>query len=348
MNIKLELQKEKKRIVSFLDNFHKDSAEIVQESVWGKDALSRLFNYTKEGKMLRGALLLWSAEWHGIPSKEALPIALALELTQSALLIHDDIMDEDILRRGKDSMHVQYEKQAESNVLRKDHYGLSMSICVGDLSAFLCYKLLSKINKDKLANILGLFADSFALVGLGQMQDVALGLTTSIPTSENVLLMYKQKTAEYTFCLPLQAGAAFAGATEKQLKHLHELGTNLGVLFQLKDDELGMFGTNGSLGKSVGLDIVSGKKTLIYLLLWEQLDAKEQKRLSELPNKKASKEDFAFIHGLLDKYKIKKESQAYLQKYADASLKQISVIDLPATAKELLREVVDYSLKRSS
>lgn len=191
---------------------------------FGHDVLDKIQKMVIAGKTIRGSLVLVSYCFtHNEPSEDAIKAAAAMELFQTALVIHDDIMDRDTVRRGLPSMHVQYKSDA-------------LAMCVGDILFFLAFELLGSIQTDAvtLGRILRLAGREYQAVGIAQMADVA----KSAKTKEEILSLYTYKTARYTFALPLMIGAILAGTTKDTLRYLESYGVALGVLFQIRDDML--------------------------------------------------------------------------------------------------------------
>lgn len=300
MDVLLALNEEKKAIIAYLEEFFASkNDEWVHINKWGPDALERLLVFTSKGKMLRGALVLWSTKMLGGTKEDALPVAAAVELLQSALLAHDDIIDKDDERRGLPTVHKQY-AAVDDSVNDADHFGMSMSICLGDLALFLAYELVSKTT----AAISVLFSKLAGVVCLGQMQDVYFGESSILPDDATVLSMYEHKTATYTFTLPLVLGVLIANKPELK-DSFEELGSVLGKLFQLKDDELGLFGTE-VLGKPLGSDIVLAKKTLYYVLLMTFVSDDEREKILSLQKERdLSVESLQFVRSLVMKYAVK-------------------------------------------
>ena len=244
-------------------------------NAWGPDLGGRLLDFALRGKMVRGGLLLLGHEMHAAGGGRAAPrpvlrAAAAMEIIHSSLLIHDDIMDNDRLRRGGRTIFAQYEQAGRrARAVDPAAFGRSMGICAGDVGYFLAWEILSglAVDAERKVELLALVSRELSYVGLAQMQDVAFSAFPRIPSRDDVLALYIYKTARYTFALPLMAGALIAGAPAAERRRLCELGERLGVIFQVRDDELGIFGSEAETGKPVGSDIREGKKTLLYLEL---------------------------------------------------------------------------------
>jgi geranylgeranyl diphosphate synthase type I len=250
-----------------------ESGSIPVAGEFDADVLRRLKEYVVRGKLLRGALVFLGYEAARGPQfsepdpkaeRRCLAAAAAMELTQSFLLIHDDIMDKDDVRRGVPSLHRQYRELArERGVEDADHLGVSLGICVGDVGVFLAMELLAQADPA----LLGTYARELNLVGLAQMDDVFFGQAPEEPTVDRIIQVYRFKTGRYTFSLPLVLGAALAGADTRTQEALARFGEELGVVFQIKDDEIGLFGEEEHIGKPAGSDISANKKTVFRQLL---------------------------------------------------------------------------------
>ncbi len=217
-------------LVSFLASKQKEFAKV---NAWGPDALGKIRRIVSEGKTIRGGLVLLLHELlGGKAKKDALRVAASYELIQTALVIHDDIMDRDTMRRGKPTLHVQYGSDA-------------IAMCVGDILFFLAHELLSGTRVQTVSDKI------FQEVGIAQMQDVSFGLKKDLPTKEEILSLYKYKTARYTFALPMMAGAMLARADKRIIDDVEKLGEAMGILFQIQNDTLNVQG-----------DIRENKKTL--------------------------------------------------------------------------------------
>lgn len=255
---------------------HRDQFSAVNR--WGDDVIERLSDYAAGGKMIRGGLVYLGAAMYGGASDDDATVehrvrkaAGALELIQCFLLIHDDIMDQDELRRGKPTIHAQYARLSRTIQLRsagmedgREHFGRAMAICAGDIALLLAFELAGSIGQPQISELI---AREISYVGLAQMNDVFRGLATEQAEESEILNLYRFKTGRYTFSVPLMIGAMIAGAGESDVELLSELGEYLGVIFQVRDDEIGLFSDSGESGKPAGSDISSGKQTLHRLYL---------------------------------------------------------------------------------
>lgn len=255
-------------------------------SPMGTQLAGRLETYAGAGKMIRGVLVrlgyeLCAAEAPDAAMNRVLDRAgAAMEFIQAGLLIHDDIMDRDTMRRGGETVHTQYEHDAKAaQAFDPAHHGVSLGVCAGDVAFFLGFHTLSSLPvpeawRERARQVAAFSAQELCWVGVAQMQDVRNGAggIGSDPEPAQILRVYRYKTGRYTFSLPLVAGAMLAGAGALHIDALDQAGENLGVVFQLKDDELGIYGEAAQSGKRADSDIRENKKTLLRHFLYLSAD----------------------------------------------------------------------------
>jgi len=192
--------------------------------------VDRVTDIVTRGKTIRGSLVLFSYCFtKNKPSDDAVKLAAAMELMQTALIIHDDIMDHDATRRGIPSLHTQYKSEA-------------LAMCAGDVLFFMAFELIGSMNTDEITmgRIVRLFGREYQSVAVAQMTDVAKTAKTKL----DVFNLYMYKTARYTFAVPLMLGAILAGlptqagTTKEMLRYLESYGVAAGILFQIQDDRI--------------------------------------------------------------------------------------------------------------
>ena len=332
-------------------------------------------DYALSGKMLRGILAclgseLFSASQDERPKRraEALKLAAALEFFQAGLLVHDDIMDKDDLRRGMPTMHKTFERleaayiqnssavrerkppcpfETKHGASRCADLGEAMGICVADIYYFIAWNIIIQFT----SSMGTLFSRELVDVCLAQIKDVRLGTHEEMPELSETLDVYTYKTARYTICLPLSAGAILADRSDA-IPYLEALGLNMGLLFQLQDDYLGLFGDEESLGKPIGSDIREGKKTPFMILLAGTLAEDEKSGFNAIfGNQAIQRQDVEYIRGLVRAHgidaKIRELSETYAKKARQclADLRE-EIPDLDKEKLGILREFIDYSLSR--
>jgi geranylgeranyl diphosphate synthase type I len=337
-------------LVSFLN---KKKPLLSRINPWGGVAIDILKTFCCGGKTIRGSLLIFSYRmFHNGTRNTVLKAAAALELLHSSLLIHDDIMDRDPIRRGKPSVHMQFKKIARSRHIRDEaHFARSLAECVGDLGIFAAFECLSEIPVSSFvhARLMTLFSKEMTYVISAQMQDVAWGLGEETATVQNIESLNRFKTARYTFSLPLVTGALLAKQNESTIVQLEKLGESLGLAYQLRDDYLGLFGTSKTLGKPIGSDIREGKKNLLRLYLESSERQTDAKMLSSIWNKKSLTSSAGKrLSKLADDYGLKETLYAKIKKYQRTSYPIIDRLPINGEDKEKLRELVRIVSVRSA
>jgi geranylgeranyl diphosphate synthase type I len=244
------------------------------------------------------------------------------------------------------------------------HNGSSLGICAGDLAYFSAFSILAGLDVpgDVARQVCLTAARELALVGVAQMQDVANGAVRrestnpfrdapASPDEESILLLYRYKTGRYTFSLPLSIGATLAESTPEAIASLEEAGEALGILFQLKDDELGLFADEDELGKPVGADIREDKKTLFRQRLFARADSELAGRLLEaFGNPAAGPAEVALVREAIERLDVRSDIAAMMRSYAVKARGAIETLsaNAPAQAKKAFVELVEYSLGRTS
>lgn len=347
------LAKNKKLVNNYLYSFLDEKEKELQEiNRWGKDVPKRLKGFVGQGKAIRANMIILCSEMYGEKvSRDVIKTAAAIELYHSALLIHDDIVDQDKKRRGMKTVFAQYEdlgKKAKT----KDayHFGESLGICTGDIAFFWGFEIISGLKKDEKTKIklINLYAKELVLVGLGEMQDIYLGSIDKGVSKKHVYNVHLYKAARYTFSLPLMIGALLAGKKGKTLDKLAKIGEFIGLIFQIKDDELGLFGDEDKLGKPIGSDIKEGKKTLYHFYLMEKVNKKEKDKLTKIfGNQKITKNDVKLVRTLVKKYKIDEKIDQEVSSIYKKAKKLIKNLKTENKYKKILLQILEYNLKRS-
>ncbi len=348
------LKQQHQEIQTCLESFFKNkAAELSLINRWGPDLCRRLKEFTSGGKMIRGKLVVLSFMMFGeSPDQEVIRAAAALELLHSAFLIHDDIMDRDKTRRGLPTIFSQYHRLGETEHFPDAyHFGESMGICAGDMAIFSAYEILTSLKVSPLIRqrVLSLFTKEITCVAVAQMQDVYLGSWRGELNEETIYNLYLYKTGRYTFSLPLMMGALLADRGSDILSSLEEIGEYLGIIFQIRDDELGLYGDEEKIGKPVGSDIKEEKKTFYYLYLIQRANDKQRVKLAGiLGNKNLNTADLEYVHNLIVDLGIRKLIN---EKVSALAAKARTLINSLSGIREkyrvILLDILEYNLKRN-
>lgn len=214
------------------------------------------------GKRLRPALCLAGCDLYGGKIEEAVMPALGIEIFHNFSLVHDDIMDQASLRRGKKTVHRKWD--------------LNRGILSGDAMLVKAYQYIAEVDRSVLPMILQSFSRTALEVCEGQQMDMNFETEKQV-SEEEYLEMIELKTAVLVACA-LKVGAHIGGAKPEQAQALWDFGLYMGMAFQVQDDLLDAFGDPQKVGKTPGGDILQDKKTLLMIYAAQ---ADEQK-LSEL------------------------------------------------------------------
>ncbi|MDO4782154.1 MAG: polyprenyl synthetase family protein [Capnocytophaga felis] len=267
-----------------------------------------------EGKRIRPVLTLMAADLFGTDYKKALHAALAVEVFHNFSLVHDDIMDNAPLRRGKQTVH--------------NKWNTNTAILSGDAMLIIAYQLFENYEPAIFQELAKLFSKTALEVCEGQQLDMDFESRNDV-SSEQYLQMIKYKTAVLVGAA-LQMGAIVAETSEENKKLVYDFGIQLGLAFQLQDDYLDAFG-DSSFGKQIGGDILENKKTMLYLKSLELSDNELKKELFLLYNNmeenpdKVEKVKKIFVETQAADF-VRKEIEKYTQKSLD-SLEKLDIIE---------------------
>ncbi|WP_452230874.1 MULTISPECIES: polyprenyl synthetase family protein [unclassified Lacinutrix] len=218
------------------------------------------------GKRLRPVLTLMTAEIFNGDYKKALDAALSIEVFHNFSLVHDDIMDDAPLRRGKETVH--------------EKWSINTGILSGDAMLILAYQFFENYEPKIFQALAKLFSKTALEVCEGQQYDIDFETRDDVTIAE-YLKMIEYKTAVLVGAA-MQMGAIVAEATKEDQNTIYQFGKNLGIAFQLQDDFLDAFGDPETFGKQVGGDIIENKKTYLYLKALEFSSEEDQQQLEHL------------------------------------------------------------------
>ena len=228
-----------------------------------------LVEATQGGKRFRPALLGEAyLAWGGRDVAAAASVGAAVELLHTGFVIHDDVIDGDDTRRGRPSVLGAHTKTAQARGIAADQaraYGIAAAVLAGDLVLTSAVRVVAStpLEPAVVTRLLDLFDAVLQVSAAGELADVWLGVRRAATTADAALGVAEQKTAEYSFALPLQAAAVLAGRSAITVAAAGEVGRCLGTAYQLVDDLQGVFGELGVTGKSRLSDLRSGKQTAL-------------------------------------------------------------------------------------
>lgn len=296
------------------------------------------YTLSSGGKRLRPILVLLADSLYSKSTakndSDAINAALAIELFHNFTLMHDDVMDNADLRRGKPTVH----RKWNSNT----------AILSGDQLLIEAYSQLAKLSADKLPKCLVFFDEMATYICHGQQYDMDFETRENV-TVDEYINMIKLKTS-VLLGTALKIGAYLAGAPEKDIQLLDEYGTNLGIAFQLQDDNLDVYGDTQTFGKNIGGDILCNKKTFLLLTALEKADMQQRNLLNTLlkdtnfqPAKKIKE-----VKKIYDEIKVKDAALEAMQHYTAQALNAVKLTSLSQEKQQILVDLANQLLNRQS
>ncbi|MCX7862078.1 MAG: polyprenyl synthetase family protein [Bacteroidales bacterium] len=284
------------------------------------------------GKRLRPLLLLLAHQLYNEDISPAIKPALGIEIFHNFTLIHDDIMDKSPMRRNKPTVHLKWNE--------------NIALLSGDAMMILSFQFFLDLPKHIQNKVLELFTKTALEVCEGQQYDMNYEQKPYISLDE-YLQMIRLKTAVLIAC-SLSMGAIIANAPKTEIQHLYDAGINLGLAFQLQDDLLDVYGDPAIFGKNIGNDIITKKKTFLYVSAYQFSDIEYKQKL-----------DYFFDHNNIDAQtkineikqiyshlKLETYTQQQIQKYIQSSINHIQQLNAQSKAKELLLNFISQLLHR--
>lgn len=264
------------------------------------------------GKRLRPLLVLNSCKFYNGNIEQAIPIAMAVELFHNFSLIHDDIMDNAPLRRGKDAVH----KKWNTNT----------AILSGDAALVIAYESISNssLSDSVKVQLMKTFSGMALKVCEGQQVDMNFEGRSNISITQYIK-MIEAKTAELIGA-SLKMGAMVAGANESECEKIYRAGIDIGIAFQLQDDILDVY-ADGKFGKQKGGDIAANKKTWLLLKALELSKTnhyKHEELLQWQQTANYSAEKIESVTAIYDFLNIRNLAEAEMQKYFQSSIKKMN------------------------
>jgi geranylgeranyl diphosphate synthase, type II len=275
------------------------------------------------GKRLRPVLTLMTTEVFGENGEKAMDAALSVEVFHNFSLVHDDIMDDAPLRRGKKTVH--------------EKWDLNTGILSGDAMLILAYQLFENYDSDVFQALAKLFSKTALEVCEGQQYDIDFETRTDVTISE-YLKMIEYKTAVLVGAA-MKMGAIVAKASKEDQNGIYDFGRYLGIAFQLQDDYLDAFGNPETFGKQVGGDILENKKTYLYLKTLELGSSQDKSQLIQtITDNAISDEDrVSRVKVLFQNSGASKATQDAVKDYTNKAFTVLEGLNISEDKKQLLR-----------
>ncbi|SMD14105.1 polyprenyl synthetase family protein [Pedobacter nyackensis] len=282
------------------------------------------------GKRIRPVLTLMAAELFKGDIQKTMPAALAIETFHNFTLIHDDIMDNAPLRRGKQTVH--------------EKWGVNNAILSGDVMMVEANKQLSMLDSAVLKDALNTFNATAQGVCEGQQLDMEFE-EQEVVSIADYINMIRLKTA-VLLGGAMKLGAQVAGASPDEAEQLYTFGENLGIAFQLQDDILDVYGDPEKFGKQVGGDIIANKKTLLLLKLKELATENDLQELEYQSVNKDHVDKIKNTTALYDDYNIRGLASIEMKKYSDKAFSALTSLNIAEERKTELFSLADQLMNR--
>jgi geranylgeranyl diphosphate synthase type II len=291
-------------------------------------------NYLLElgGKRIRPCLVLLALDLYKDNLDVGLPVAYAVELFHNFTLMHDDIMDNAELRRGKETVHQYYDEDT--------------AILSGDLMLIQAYKYLEETQDCHYKKLMQVFNKMAIEVCEGQRMDMDFELTSNVSILD-YLEMIKLKTS-VLLAASFEMGAIIGDAPEEDFHHIYEYGKNIGIAFQIQDDILDTYGDK-KVGKKIGGDIIQNKKTYLYLKALELASDKEREELLAFYSPADMDPDYKIkkVTRLFDTLVVKEYAIQVMEAYKDLAISHLNQLSIAEENKKGLKQLADFLVKRN-
>jgi geranylgeranyl diphosphate synthase type I len=323
------------------------------------------------GKRLRGTLVYIGYQMVNDGSLESADsLAVAFEAFQTAILVHDDIIDRAVSRRGQETIHMRYYHRyvSDRDVNQKmsgEHLmdmGRSLALCLGDLGLYQAEQILVDTyqNYSCFGTLLTYYHTMMMNTIKGELIDVQLPNMEryelwdkeemSVESLEQMILdIYHLKTSCYTVIGPLCCGMLLGGAPDHLIKKMEEIADALGIAFQLQDDILGIFGTQDEIGKDVGSDISEFKQTLLYSYTKEFGGELYQELMQYYGRNHLTQKEILRVREIFQQTGALLYVENKIAELFDDAVSKLDAIDeINADRKVLLREFISYLVARKA
>ena len=282
-----------------------------------------IYSMSGGGKRLRPVLLLLTAEAFGGNVEEAMPAALAVEIFHNFTLLHDDIMDNADVRRGKPSVFAKW--------------GGNVALLSGDAMLITAYKHLARVAPDVLPRVMNIFGDMALEVCEGQQYDMDFESMDGVSVEEYMQMIERKTSALLSGSATI--GATMAGASEDDIRKIYRFATELGLAFQLQDDVLDSFGDE-ALGKKIGGDILEGKKTFLMVQAINRADDMEREvlRTTHRDASLSDDEKISRIKALYEKLEVRRIAEQQIELRFERALSILDTLSVDQARTATLRE----------
>ena len=283
------------------------------------------------GKRLRPLLVLLTAKAVGGRFTNAYNSAAAVEMLHNFTLVHDDIMDNADKRRGRLTLHKKYDNNT--------------AILVGDSLLSIAYEYLLKDCNGNAKQVISAFTKGLIEVCEGQSLDTDFESRKNVSLSEYIVMIKKKTAAMAEMCCRI--GALLGGGSKSQVNALGSYGSNLGIAFQIQDDLLDISADEEKFGKTIGGDLVEGKKTFLFLEALEKSKGEQRKKLLKVIERKGIRRNQVLTYKkIYEELGVLDDARKEIRSYTNKALKSINLLD--EENKKIFHWLADSLIHRTS
>ncbi len=292
-----------------------------------------IYSLSLGGKRLRPLMCVATCSLFRDDTYNARNAAMAIEMFHNFTLLHDDVMDNSMLRRGQPTVHAKWDANT--------------AILSGDQMLIEAYKLISDVDSPAATLILDVFNKTATEVCEGQQYDMDFEKQDNV-TVDQYMEMIRLKTA-VLLAASIKIGALIGGANINDTNALYDFGINIGLAFQLQDDFLDVYGDEKTFGKPIGGDIIEGKKTFLLITALQDASSSQKKELLQwLSNENADRsEKIAAVTNLYDKIGVKEKTENKIDELLNKAMRMLSAMEISAEGKRFMADFVSMLVKRN-
>jgi len=284
------------------------------------------------GKRIRPSLMLMAYNLYKEDPAAILPQACALETYHNFTLLHDDLMDDASMRRGRQTVHLKWDANT--------------AILSGDSMLGLAFSRMMQCDDCVLRPVMELFAETALEIDEGQQYDMDFEKRTDV-TEDEYIEMIRLKTSVLLACA-VKMGAILAGASEEDANNLYKFGERMGLAFQLQDDWLDVYGDPAVFGKAIGGDILCNKKTFMLINAFNHADERQRSQLTHWVTAEQFdlKEKIEAVTSIYNELGIGQLAEAKIKQYFDESRLYLSRVSVAEERKQVLTDYTNAMMKR--
>ncbi len=352
--VRQELKEARQLLHACVEDWIKRAADQYTAFTFDSELWRIATEFTTGGKCFRGGLL------YGVVTRltddqdqhrQAIELGAIVELYESGILMQDDVMDGDELRRGKPSAHRQIAALAAERKLKDaEQFGYSTAICLGDALFFLAQQKVNELNvppaqHSKLAHCV---AEEMLLLGLAQVEDLRLAAAAQV-SREEIIAMFVGKTGRYSTRWPLELALLLTNQTDTARMQAVAVAEQIGILYQIRDDYLGLFGDSSKTGKNTVSDIQQGKRTLFWWQAMQTLTGSEREQfLAVYGTTTCTQEEMEQLKQLLQESGVVAEVDEYVAQVRRDAQHKIEQLPLPTAVQEYLQVITELITTRQA